>query len=922
MTCETQSEKTMTAEEVAEAENVVDEGITPCSITMETIINARTALSRLAAQAARVPGLEGLIAAGKRHIERMWLDLQESGCPRPLPLENGTSFDPCDGIRWLRSRAEQAESERDAARRENDHLLKRHAAERRQLMKEAADATKQAEENMAERNAEVAEAESLRERVATLEKETATLTETLTHRGRAVDAANRRADTAEARVRELTEENERLSKHHADRCEERNAAQARVREMEGRLMDAGLCPRGDHKLEDHDERGRHPFCGAGTPSQTPPAPAQGLPPHPKQVHAMMHPMGDDWDSLDRPYADGYYLGVLDERARASASPTPSPAQGLKCRQCKGSGTDVDTDEEGGTQNETHSPCSWCKGSGREPSPAQAHGHNNVWQDLLSAVWCLRRPVGHDGDEESGQHDADCERCAYDALQAKAEAARAALAPTPPPGLREAVGFLVEQVRLNEEVHRLPDQGLMAVKMTAAQGRAVLAAYDATGGGGWGAKMQDDLREVARLAAYGTPGETHTPLGGSAYHAVQALREDAAKYRAAVERLEHERKAGAEKSHWDYAHVILTGDVPADSPPPAPSETLDKARVVEVVRYLAQQRMDRPTLYQTGWVDALSEFTNRLGLTLDTPPSGPGGGEDWPLPPHEHCEMKCLVGRPQECAGPEMAGIRDATSARIAPTPTPSVLDALTSLGRALRANSGGIHTMVTLEVSGDHYDTVSCGLLTHEYTRVYADRIHCETGEVPVRIVRRTTTPNPSTASNSSPTPEVQPLKPETDACGACNGPLESSRTAVCETCAPEREWFEQAAAVETVMAPALPTAPDVEWCDTSEGAWRTTQSNAARDLARGLADAKREVAEARKATEDAMRESTHRYEVEIPEAMKKAAESMRERAAAESMRERAAKECDRTANNPDVPDTIREAARLLAKCIRALPLE
>lgn len=36
----------------------------------------------------------------------------------------------------------------------------------------------------------------------------------------------------------------------------------------------------------------------------------------------------------------------------------------KCVICEGSGVDVDTDEEGGTRNERHFPCSRCKGSGR------------------------------------------------------------------------------------------------------------------------------------------------------------------------------------------------------------------------------------------------------------------------------------------------------------------------------------------------------------------------------------------------------------------------------------------------------------------------------------------------------------------------------------------------------------------------------
>lgn len=51
---------------------------------------------------------------------------------------------------------------------------------------------------------------------------------------------------------------------------------------------------------------------------------------------------------------------------------------------------------------------------------------------------------------------------------------------PAPELREAVTFIVEQVRLNEEVHRLPDSAHMAIKVTAGQGRAIVTAFEASG----------------------------------------------------------------------------------------------------------------------------------------------------------------------------------------------------------------------------------------------------------------------------------------------------------------------------------------------------------------------------------------------------------------------------------------------------------
>lgn len=46
------------------------------------------------------------------------------------------------------------------------------------------------------------------------------------------------------------------------------------------------------------------------------------------------------------------------------------------------------------------------------------------QALVRAVAQLKKPDGHSGDEESGQHDEDCELCHWEAIQAMAEAAGA------------------------------------------------------------------------------------------------------------------------------------------------------------------------------------------------------------------------------------------------------------------------------------------------------------------------------------------------------------------------------------------------------------------------------------------------------------------------------------------------------------------
>lgn len=270
-------------------------------------------------------------------------------------------------------------------------------------------------------------AASLRERVATLEKER----------------------DAEKMAREYLEREREVWR----------TAEARVRELEARLVDAGLCPRGDHKLEDHDERGRHPFCGAGTPTQPPPDPAhKPLGPAPCAVCAKP---ATCW-------------------GRRNGEPRPSdPA----CDECCAH----DTGE-----------CERIEST----SPAPAQGH-----ELNAHGMC--RP--------------SCGACAT---------------PTPPPGLLEAVDAL-ESMRMAVESGDMPmGEGAVSELRNYMDdiGNALRAAYDATGGEDWAEKMQDDLRVVLALATTGNLGTTQTPLGQRAVNAVQALREDAAKYRTAVERL--------------------------------------------------------------------------------------------------------------------------------------------------------------------------------------------------------------------------------------------------------------------------------------------------------------------------------------------------------------------------------------------------
>ncbi|WFG54130.1 hypothetical protein Mx9_p23 [Myxococcus phage Mx9] len=330
-----------------------------------------------------------------------------------------------------------------------------------------------------------------------------------------------------------------------------------------------------------------------------------------------------------------------------------------------------------------------------------------------------------------------------------------------------------------------------------------------------------------------------------------------------------------------------------------SQPLDKAEVREVLhRHLEQDdAADEMADVETEpeeharWVwfgrSVVESIAQDLGITLDTPPAGPGGGERV-----NACGFAPKTAEDVAAFGELVQATARHMETRIAPTPTPSILDALTALGRALRSSSGGIHTLATLEVSGDHYDAVSCGLMGHEYTRVYEDRIHCETGEVPIRIVRRQQAPNEAPAPNHS-------------------TPSNSSPAVVWE-------------------GRGLKVDGDGE-IDASECG--LTENGIARTLARALAEAKREVAEAAcqairrfasRLGDDATGHDTDRCLEELEVALYQHVMEEEEKArheAAESMRERAAR-----AIAQEAADTHNDAARpLLNECeviIRALPLE
>lgn len=330
-------------------------------------------------------------------------------------------------------------------------------------------------------------------------------------------------------------------------------------------------------------------------------------------------------------------------------------------------------------------------------------------------------------------------------------------------------------------------------------------------------------------------DTHVPCVAEVHLLADQLGadvEDAAKYRAAVERIDEAVERMPSIASGQVREVLEWMLEFDGMPVPA---TLDKARVAEVLRdsrdrhlKAAQERAGSSLeMDHRAMADACTQVATRLGLTLDTPPSGPGGGEDWPLPPHDRCDLTCVMGRPKECAGPEMSGIRAATRARIAPTPTP-----------------------------------------------------------------------------------EVPPLKDET---------LDEYRARTAVTAL--WKWRDDEGNAANVSAEGYHLHGDVE---VIAGA-----------LARALAEAKREVEKSNQRVKDEaaklgpaldlIRDALRPYGCTFPgggligitagidEVVRKAAESMRERAA---------QACDETANDTAAPNSIREVARLLARLIRALPLE
>ncbi|QQR47782.1 hypothetical protein JKA73_17765 [Myxococcus xanthus] len=552
--CEQQpqdQQETYTPEEVQRDLDIVAEVLVAYVARSDVSSPSRAALSRLAAQAARVPGLlewrEKMLSALASGLDYTPAPEQAEGLLRVIITEADEFEQRAEAAEserdatkeLLRSAhtevaalqaqiangaagAAQLESERDAAQKDAARL----AGEKADAVLGASEQRARAERAEADLQAERTTTASLRERVATLEKDVAEVVNLLPDEKRrawkehvrsaiAVEAGllagirellpddyawtecpseavyllADRAEQADSELNDLRPEVERLTKRDGELCADLSTAEARVKELEAensRLRDFNA---GYDKMTDTL------MTLAGVAPQPPPAPAQTT--------------SDLWIAAEGTARAAY------ERALER-----------------------------------------------------------------------REPTGN-------------------ALSEGVRAALRVFTPTPPPGLREAVGEVVPWLRAlarlqvtDDVVLDLPVAGddMATHSILAGEVRAVVAAYDATGG-------EDYPRPVANCGHVNavdglcTHPDNITPECHE--HACPLLRkphpdaEDAAKYRAAVERAKD--KEGMARALYSAVR----------------GKTMRWEDATGTVRYDAEEA-----------AVAVAEHL----LTLDTPPSGPGGGE--------------------------------------------------------------------------------------------------------------------------------------------------------------------------------------------------------------------------------------------------------------------------------------------------------
>ncbi|MBZ4402017.1 hypothetical protein [Myxococcus sp. AS-1-15] len=241
----------------------------------------------------------------------------------------------------------------------------------------------------------------------------------------------------------------------------------------------------------------------------------------------------------------------------------------------------------------------------------------------------------------------------------------------PPALVDAVGPVAEQVRLNEEVHRLPDAGVMPIKLTAAQGRAVLAAYDAAKGvRGTSvsppillARNPVDTRPAAPAAprprrpepapsvpAFKAERATH---GG--YHGPRAVRQ-AIQYAPPGVQVDAFRALGSlaadhmrlrQQANVAESMRALSLETAGAVPSPPAAEIRASPRLVDAVRQALGQLRDGPA----GRVgDAIATLSDALGGTLVSPSTALAWVTDGETEGAEHVVFARCEGRARVLAG--------------------------------------------------------------------------------------------------------------------------------------------------------------------------------------------------------------------------------------------------------------------------------
>lgn len=802
-----------TPEEVALLEAQVREAVTG-TVGADATWEAGAALARLAAQAARVPGLVadirdvvGLLPEDRRtdwkeHV-RSALAIEEGlqrGIDEHLPDWSPTDC-PSEALWHLASSLEDAESERDAAIAGLRHVIQECNAEPtgddvsslvaaatevvqrvRETQTDAEEgrdsARKEVEQQRAWKADALRDAAALRERVATLEADNAALEEGLDAAVQSLGEYDGQGAVAAGALLETPHPGAAL-------LERLRTAETRVRELEAFI-----------------ERERNPRCQRQECGRERAA-----------RRTAERRVAELTDALTEERAIHSNAQALIKTLKARSShPAPTPVA-VGRFSADGEGPRPDPDWH------------WCKGECGDLT-FDAPGGHEAWHREHTGWTGLPAPTPPQS-------------------------------PTPPPGLLEAVGPRITPMeRLVDVARRLASGANNRIVWDDLD--AALAAYDDAAKGGESTTL-DKARVVEVLESHLGP------------HAVRAILRDLGPTR--------------------------------DTPPATGSPVCPKCGHAE--HWSATERDGRR---EWSHCNGGSTTFPACGCTWapgdDTPPTGQGGGEGVDAEVRvSACGFK--PESPEDEAA--FAEVMQATArrmqrrARIAPAPTSSILAALAKLGRSLRANSGGIHALVTLEVSGDHFDATARELAPHKYSRPAADRsgsIICETGEVPIRIVRKVII--------QTPTPEVPPLKPVP----GFAMPPPSVQAAI----------------------QAQPSAPDVVWERgdvqvLEDGRWLLKgtgmkATDVCELLARALAEAKREVDYQRNRANKA-EEYWRKDMAEVP------------RKAAESMRERAAKECDARAMHclaqarglPDGPVKAKwilaaDEAQLMARDIRDLPLE